>query len=931
MNQEVINDNINWLNPLESKTKISLQDYLEFYKNRITQDSERLFVTDFLFPLLGEENIKYVIPQYPFLDSEGKTRRIDFVLWKENKKLALEVNGETYHAEGVIATETYDDNLNRQNEILSSGYFLLRFSYSQLQHPTWRKQVSESIRRLIYKNIPELLSESLVEPNHLQKQTMQELNLRRRLGWKKGIVVLPTGTGKTFLSAFDTQNIKGKILFIVHRLDILSQSKDAFEKIYPKEILGILTGDVKENVNARILFASKDTLRNPDTLYKYNASEFDYVIVDEVHHGQAQSYQIILDYFKPNFFMLGLTATPDRMDRKDIFELFDYQKVFEYTLNEAIENGFLVPYTYYGLKDNVDYSQIRYKGNKYNVADLDRHLIIEDRNEQILIEYLEKGRGNKAIGFCCSIKHAEAMAKFFNENGIPSYAITAETPNRNDLIKQFRENKFTVAFTVDLFNEGVDFPDLRVLLFLRPTESKTVFIQQLGRGLRLCGGKDKVVILDFISNYQKANKIRQFLSQGKSEQKNPKTGRVEKTLYEYSPKCEVHFDAEVEEILDAQDSSGREITKKDLIAAYYDLAELLSRKPTQQEINEQGEFKAGRYLTLFGSWVKFLREIGEFTEMNYLFPPSVHLGHILHILNLMSKDNQTESLLDEKFVRLRGNYDEGELGILQRSTKYKIQCAMEMGILVDDRKLKNEEATLKLTPDGEKMADLFSELLQNVNDTFKTKKEHLPNWDMNESAFYFNDKINHFISNSENKEAKNLFQTLCLEMPAVSLMTNYLLKILRKKTVMKNYIYDNFFKTPFVERFCDQNGIDISSDEGAKRRCPLLLNILESMGIINQTSREIIVNKFVISTETLSLVYKEDFKDIDERIEKLWNYSLTKEITFPKHGQSILKETFGKEFLTEAYFLTDYEKIISRKASRSIFTSDDFNFTRFVV
>lgn len=928
MNQIDLKDNINWLNPLESKPRISLQDYLEFYKNRIIQDSERLFVTDFLFPLLGEENIKYVIPQYPFLDSEGRTRRIDFVLWKDNKKLALEVNGETYHAEGVIATEMYDDNLNRQNEILSSGYFLLRFSYSQLQHPSWRKQVSDSIRRLIYKNIPELLSESLVEPNHLQKQTMQELNLRRSFGWKKGIVVLPTGTGKTFLSAFDTQNIKGKILFIVHRLDILSQSKEAFEKIYPKETLGILTGDIKENINARILFASKDTLRNPDILYKYKASEFDYVIVDEVHHGQAQSYQIILDYFRPNFFMLGLTATPDRTDRKDIFELFDYQKVFEYTLNEAIENGFLVPYIYYGLKDNVDYSQIRYNGNKYNVADLDRHLIIKDRNEQILIEYLEKGKGYKAIGFCCSIKHAEAMAKFFNENGIPSYAITAETPNRNDLIKQFRENKFTVAFTVDLFNEGVDFPDLRVLLFLRPTESKTIFIQQLGRGLRLCGGKNNVVILDFISNYQKANKIREFLSQGKSEQKNPKTGRVEKILYEYSPKCEVHFDAEVEEILDAQDSSGREITKEDLIAAYYDLTELLSRKPTQQEINEQGEFKAGRYLTIFGSWVKFLREIGEFTEMNYIFPPSVHLGHILHILNLMSKDNQKGSLLDDKFVRLRGNYDGGELGILQRSTKYKIQCAMEMGILVDDRKLKNEQAVIKLTPNGEKMADLFSELLQNINDTFKTKKEHLPNWDMNESASYFNEKINQFISNSEKQEAKNLFQSLCLEMPAVSLMTNYLLKILRKKRVMKSYIYDNFFKAPFVERFCDQNGIDISSDEGAKRRCPLLLNILESMGIINQTNREIIVNKFVISTETLSLVYKEDFKDIDERIEKLWNYSLTKEITFPIHGQSILKETFGKEFLTEAYFLTDYEKIISRKTNNGILSSEDLVFAR---
>lgn len=926
MNLDELKEHINWANSLADKGKVRLHEYLEFYKNRITQESERLFVTDFLFPLLGEENIKYVVPQYPFLDSEGRTRRIDFVLWKGNKKLALEVNGETYHAEGIIAKEMYDDNLNRQNEILSAGYFLLRFSYSQLQHPNWRKQVSESIRRLVYRNFPELLSESLIEPNYLQQTALQELDLRRNFGWKKGIVVLPTGTGKTFLTAFDTKKAIGKILFLVHRLDILSQSREAFEKIYPKETLGLLTGDVKENTNARILFASKDTLRNPDTLYQYKNNEFDYIIVDEVHHGQAQSYQIILDYFQPNFFMLGLTATPDRVDRKDIFELFDYQKVFEYTLNEAIENGFLVPYTYYGLKDNIDYSQIRYKGNKYNVNDLDKALIIKDRNEQILKEYLEKGQGNKAVGFCASVKHAEAMSKFFNENGIPTYAITSETPNRDELVKQFRENKFTVAFTVDLFNEGVDFPDLQVLLFLRPTESKTVFVQQLGRGLRLCGGKDNVTILDFISNYQKANKIREYLSKGKSEQKNPKTGRIEKIIYEYSPKCEVHFDTEVEQILDSQDKAGREITKEDLIAAYYDLAETLGRKPTQQEINEQGEFKVARYLTLFGSWVKFLREIGEFTEMNYIFPPSVHLGHILHILKLMRKKNLSSTLLDEKYVRLRGNYNEGELGVLQRSTKYKIQCAMELGILVDDRKLGNEEFILKLTPDGEKLADLFSELLKNINDNFKTKKENLPNWDMIESTGYFNERIYNFISKPENLEAKILFQNLCIEMPAVSLMVNYLLKILRKKSVMKNYIYENFFKTPFVTSFCDQNGIDISSDEGAKRRCPLLLNILESIGIISQTTREIIMNKFVISTATLSLVYKEDFKKIDERIENLWNYSLTKEITFPKHEQSLFKETFGKEFLSEDYFLADYEKIISRKASKVIITSNDFAF-----
>ncbi len=157
-----------WNNPIADKKTIQLEEYFEIYKTRILQDSEKLFVSDFLFPLLGKENIKYVIPQYPFLDSEGRTRKIDFALIKDGKKLALEVNGETYHAEGVIPNEMFDDNLNRQNEILGAGWHLLRYSYSQLQHPEWRKRVSDSIRRIIYKSFPEILSESLIEPNYLQ-------------------------------------------------------------------------------------------------------------------------------------------------------------------------------------------------------------------------------------------------------------------------------------------------------------------------------------------------------------------------------------------------------------------------------------------------------------------------------------------------------------------------------------------------------------------------------------------------------------------------------------------------------------------------------------------------------------------------------------------------------------------------------------------
>jgi superfamily II DNA or RNA helicase len=898
------NQTYNWSNPLIDKDEISLEEYMSFYSNRITQDSERLFVTDFLFPLLGTENLKYLVPQYPFLDSEGRNRRIDFVVIKGNEKLALEVNGETYHAEGIIAKEVYDDNLNRQNEILGAGYFLLRYSYSQLLHPIWRKQVGDSLRRIIYKKFPDLLTTTLIKPNNLQEQALQQLDLRRNTGWKKGIVVLPTGTGKTFLAAFDTKKVTGKILFIVHRLDILSQSKEAFEKIYPTENLGLLTGDVKENPMARILFASKDTLSNPDILYKYKADEFDYIIVDEVHHGQADSYKIIFDYFDPNFFMLGLTATPDRMDRKDIFELFDYQKVFEFTLTEAIEKGFLVPYNYYGLKDNIDYSRIKYNGIKYRTEDLNKYLIIDERNEKIFDEFLDKGNGNKAIGFCCSIKHAEAMAAFFNKKGVPSKAIVAETPNREKIIQDFRENKFVVAFTVDLFNEGVDFPDLRVLLFLRPTESKTVFLQQLGRGLRLCGTKENVTVLDFISNYQKANIKRQWISTGKTEFINSNNGRIEKVVYNYSPNCEVHFDAEVEEILDAQDKALRDISKADLESAYYDLAEALERKPTQQEINDQGEFKVAKYLTAYGSWVKFLRDIGEFTEASYHFPQGVHLGHILYILKTLNSGTLKNTHLDPKFVRLRGDFDE-IFGTFQRQTKYKLQALMELGLVIDDRKVGADiDLELQLTPKGKEIATILEPLLNNIDLSFKDKSRDAPSWEMNVQPIVFNKELSGFIN--ENSDNGKVIINNFIHMHAVSLMLNYIYRVERKVKINKKTIYENFFKADFVATFCDQNGIDIATEEGAKHRCPFLLNVLEAIGVIKQETSSIEVLQFLMSTQTMQLKYKQTDKEIEAIITKI---NFNKEL-LTNEENTLLKEAFGKEFLTGDYQIKDFKTII---------------------
>lgn len=903
MAEEVqIPEELNWKNPLDDKEEVSLEEYLEVFKNRITQDSERLFVTDFLYPLLGPKNIKYVVPQYPFLDSEGRSRRIDFALRFDNKKIALEVNGETYHAEGIIPNEMFDDNLNRQNEILNAGWYLLRWSYSQLQSPVWRPRVANSLFYLLRKRVPGLISEAIIEPNYLQRNVLDALNYYREKGWKKGIVILPTGTGKTFLSAFDTLNVQGRILFIVHRLDILTQSKEAFEKIYPNEKLGLLTGEERENVSdSKVLFASKDTLRNPDVLNQFKPNEFDYIIVDEVHHGQAPSYQIVLKYFEPNFFMLGLTATPDRMDRKDIFELFDYQKVFEYSLTDAIENGFLVPYTYYGLKDNIDYSNIRYNGNKYNVADLDRNLIINGRNEKIYEEYVQKGLGNKALGFCNSVKHADAMAAFFNAKGVPACSITSQSPDREQLTKDFRENKYTVAFTVDLFNEGVDFPDLRVLLFLRPTESKTVFFQQLGRGLRLCGGKEGVVVIDFIGNYKKANNIRKYLAKGQSEQKNGTTGRVEKIVYEYSPKCAVVFEAEVEQILDRQDTTEREITKEDLIDAYYNLAERLNKKPTQDDVNREGEFKVGRYQTVFGSWVSFLKEIGEHTEFSYHFPQGTHLGHILYVLNAVGSGNIENTRFKAENVRFSGGYDAGVPGNFQRKIKYMLQAAMEMGLLVDFREQALQaDFKLAFTSDGLKVFNILKPLLQGIDLSFSADEDGDYSWSMNcESTV--NRDIRTFIA--QDPDSQNYLRNVLLEMDAVNLLLKYLYSIQRKAKMRKSEIYNDFFEAPFVKAYLDRHGLENPTEEVRKRRIPFIINILDALGIVNQSASEIEVLSFIPATQILRFDPSEKDDVVQERISKLKAFASTGEISFSPDEISLLKETFGATFLTNEYYL----------------------------
>jgi superfamily II DNA or RNA helicase len=637
--------------------------------------------------------------------------------------------------------------------------------------------VMESLRSFLTTHAPTLLGEEPIKPNPLQNEALQALDFYRNKGWKKGVVILPTGTGKTILSALDAKRIKGRVLFLVHRLDILKQSISAYKKVWPKMRGGILTGEARENEsNCDVLFASKDTLRQPEELAKYRRDEFGYIVVDEVHHGQTPSYSDILAYFRPKF-MLGMTATPDRTDRKDIFELFDYNKVLEVSLQEAIESGYLVPYSYYGLLDDIDYSRIRYQNNRYRVDDLERNLIIPERNEAILREYLEKGEGNKAIGFCVSIKHAMRMAEFFNAHGISAEAITSETTDRDDKIAAFRRDEINVVFTVDLFNEGIDFPNLRVLMFLRPTESKTVFVQQLGRGLRLCVGKDRVHVLDFIGNYKRANQVRKWLAKSSKEIARVKNNeRHKKIEYTYSTGCEVIFQAEVEQILDRQDEAEIEVTKDDLKEAYFLLAENLGRKPSHSDIDEQGQYKSALYTRLFGSWKNFLQEVGEYTEASYHYPQGVHIGHLLAIVEIFGRGNRKGTAFDDKFIRLRGGLDEGRVGAYQRQAKYKLLAAIELGILTDDRKISNGETYKpELTPQGKELRAAFKPLLQKLDLNFPFDPDGIPSTRMTLDDQEYNRVVLEFLN--KKPDARFLWLNTVLRMPAVVQMLSYIYQI----------------------------------------------------------------------------------------------------------------------------------------------------------
>ncbi len=349
-----------------------------------------------------------------------------------------------------------------------------------------------------------------IKPFHYQKEILEKLEVERAVHNRyKNLLVAATGTGKTVISAFDYKNFRNsnkssRLLFVAHRKEILQQAKATFQGVLKDNNFGDLWVDGLEPNSNEYVFASVQTLNNRINKINLSADYYDFIIIDEVHHIEAKTYRPVLEYFKPKI-LLGLTATPERMDGADILKDFCDRIAAEIRLPDALNKKLLSPFQYFGITDSIDLTNVKWEKGKYVASELTSVYTKNNVRVGEIISNLQKYTHDindvRAIGFCVTIEHAVFMADKFSLAGLNACSLTSKNSNDRDKIReQFKKKNINYLFVVDIFNEGVDIPEIDTVLFLRPTESLTVFLQQLGRGLRLAEGKDCLTVLDFVGN-----------------------------------------------------------------------------------------------------------------------------------------------------------------------------------------------------------------------------------------------------------------------------------------------------------------------------------------------------------------------------------------------------------------------------------------------
>jgi len=453
------------------------------------------------------------------------------------------------------------------------------------------------------------------EPHSIQKEALEALDRTRSEGNSAGLVVLATGLGKTWLSAFDidsNQSEYRRVLFVAHREEILEQARKTFRIIRPSARLGLFTG--KEKVpDADVLFASIQTMSRKAHLQRFDRQHFDYIVIDEFHHAAARTYRRLIDHFEPGF-LLGLTATPERTDGGDLLALCGENLVYRCGLPEGIGRELLSPFHYFGVPDEVDYENIPWRSSRFDEEALTQAVATEKR-AQNAFEHYETHGGRRVLAFCCSQRHADFMAGYFEEKGASAVAVHSgeRSAPRAASLERLNGGELDVVFAVDMFNEGVDLPDIDTVMMLRPTESRILWLQQLGRGLRRSEGKTHLTVIDYIGNH------RQFLLKPQAlfdlGAGDHEVARILRELRDGTadlpPGCAVTYDLAVVDILQ---SLLRPPSKDDALRMHYeDFRERHGRRPLAVEVFHDG-YSPASLRPGHGSWPGFVDSMGDLSK-----------------------------------------------------------------------------------------------------------------------------------------------------------------------------------------------------------------------------------------------------------------------------------------------------------------------------
>ncbi|MBR7008695.1 MAG: DEAD/DEAH box helicase [Ruminococcus sp.] len=482
------------------------------YRAASGSSAEDLFIELFA-DTFGAEKAGYLYSQYHFYDIYQNDRFADFFLESGNRKIAIEIDDEASHNPSVVSRNKFYDDLLKQNSMVYLGWDVFRWAVKQMQvQPDTVKDElrvfvgSDTVFREVEDYLPVQRGKALqgfdLELKEHQKLALKSLEEMRAKHETIALLYHATGTGKTVTAVTDAKKCGGRTLFLAHTVELVEQAAKTFKELWKTVNVGRYVDSIKQP-NAYVLCGSIQSVAL--NLDRFKPDDFDYLIIDEAHHASADTYQKVLSYFKPKF-TLGLTATPERADDKNILDIFK-NTAHKLDIQTAVEIGELVPVRCIRIHTNIDLTKVRFNSVQYNIRDLESKIFVPERNTLIADTFMEYCSEKRTVIFCASVKHAEQIAQLIRERGANALAVSGsmKASERKEYLAKFQKGEIKALCACDLLNEGWDCPETEVLFMARPTMSKVLYTQQLGRGMRLADGKESLIVFDFVDNASQYN------------------------------------------------------------------------------------------------------------------------------------------------------------------------------------------------------------------------------------------------------------------------------------------------------------------------------------------------------------------------------------------------------------------------------------------